>query len=471
MLSDVVGTSVLTFAGVAAQLGWIPMIVFIFVFCGLAMYTSVLLSKVQQMFPGANSLGEAVRLMFGDWYGRLAFILVYGLFAFFGNASYLLVLGEALQGMAYDFSSSEWCLTTATFISCIPLIPFIVTIRYYGNIVVICFINLFLILAVLIIICGDLIHQGRAENVNAPYFGQTLTFGSFFGAMTNVLYSYAGHWMYLELMSEMSVPSDFPKVFYINAPVQLTLYLGVALIGYYYQGDKASGYLPDNIPPGTVHGVASALLFVHVMVAYLLKSIPLARYLHTLIDPASADETSYAAHSKFAACGIGILIAGTLVANAIPFFDTFLGLIGGILSGPIAYVVPIGLFVCGTAMKESDASRRRSNTELEEMSFCESDVTGAELTSSVSDELTPRPTQVESETVSLRNEDGASCLERFDFSAAFKEIGNMELLFMSGITVFIVLIMVVGTYSQLTHLAQMTPPFSCRALQVRNVTV
>ena len=39
-----------------------------------------------------------------------------------------------------------------------------------------------------------------------------LTLLSFSQAMANTMYSYAGHWMYFEIMSEMETPVDFPKV-------------------------------------------------------------------------------------------------------------------------------------------------------------------------------------------------------------------------------------------------------------------
>jgi len=59
-------------------------------------------------------------------------------------------------------------------------------------------------------------------------------------------------------------PEDFPKVFVLNAPLQVALYLVVACTGYYFQGEAARGYLLDNLPPGGLYRAASGLLFVHV---------------------------------------------------------------------------------------------------------------------------------------------------------------------------------------------------------------
>ena len=131
--------------------------------------------------------------------------------------------------------------------------------------------------------------------------------------MANILYAYAGHWMYFEIMAEMAQPLDFPKVlrmgcrphladrvwqvFYINAPLQLSMYMTVAVVGqrsqlcvieradcavagYSILGSTGHHYLPDNLPKGSlVRLLVQLLLFAHISVAYLLKHVALARFL------------------------------------------------------------------------------------------------------------------------------------------------------------------------------------------------
>ena len=71
---------------------------------------------------------------------------------------------------------------------------------------------------------------------------------------------------YFELIAVMRVPEDFPRVFLVNAPLQLALYLFVACTGYYYQGAMAEGYFLDNLPKGELYRLASILLYAHVVV-------------------------------------------------------------------------------------------------------------------------------------------------------------------------------------------------------------
>eukprot|EP00913_Durusdinium_trenchii_P007356 g6915.t1 len=81
-------------------------------------------------------------------------------------------------------------------------------------------------------------YVGRPAQVNTFAFAQQMSFGSVFGAASNVVYSYAGHWLYFELMAEMERPEQFPRVFLINVPIQVSLYLLVACWGYHFAGDK-----------------------------------------------------------------------------------------------------------------------------------------------------------------------------------------------------------------------------------------
>ena len=58
--------------------------------------------------------------------------------------------------------------------------------------------------------------DGRAANVETHLVDPNMTVLNFCQAMANILYAYAGHWMYFEIMAEMAQPVDFPKVFIIN---------------------------------------------------------------------------------------------------------------------------------------------------------------------------------------------------------------------------------------------------------------
>ena len=57
-----------------------------------------------------------------------------------------------------------------------------------------------------------------------------LQFTTVFGAASNLVYAYAGMWMYHEMMAEMEAPADFPKAFAVSGPIMVSLYLLVAFL-------------------------------------------------------------------------------------------------------------------------------------------------------------------------------------------------------------------------------------------------
>lgn len=348
MLSDIVGTSVLTFPSVAARLGWVLTILFIIGLFPVSVYISVLMARTCVRSNACiHSMGSAGHQIFGRRAGQAIYVAVYG-FTLLGNASYLLVVGTSIQGIFYE--NSTFCLYTAVALGCLFLSPIVVSIRRLRESVLLCFVNLLLILAVVFIAIATLSANGRHPCVRTYAFARDLTTSTVFEGATNLVYAYAGQWMYFEIMAEMHTPEDFTKAFTISGPVMLSLYLLVACVGYYYLGEAATGSLVENMPTGPAYAIAQTLLFLHVAIVYVIKSVVLARFCHLQAFPRTADKRTAESYGHAAVFGISMLAFGFCVANAIPFFDDLLGLLGGFLSGPINFLLPI-LFYFGSLLR------------------------------------------------------------------------------------------------------------------------
>ena len=98
MLTDVVGTSVLSFASATAHLGWVPTVLAMTLGGLVAVYTGVLMSRTRLLLGNrGNTMGEiAGRTCGGQHAAKAVTLAVYG-YAVLGQASYLLVLGKAFQ--------------------------------------------------------------------------------------------------------------------------------------------------------------------------------------------------------------------------------------------------------------------------------------------------------------------------------------------------------------------------------------
>merc|ERR1712086_4800 len=362
LLSDVVGSSVLTFSGVTASLGWVMGISSMVVFCYLGYYCAVLMSRARTMIEESTgtspgSMGETSRALLGDRAASWTYLIVYGIFAFLGNASYLLVLGDSLKDI-FLYWDVTLCAMTASCFACLFVLPMAALTRQLRSVSTICFFNLFLILGLLAICLIQIANNGRSATTTTDLVNPNLTLLSFSQAMANTMYSYAGHWMYFEIMSEMETPVDFPKVFYINAPLQLGIYMTVAVTGYHYLGSEGEHYLIDNMEQGsTARVVVQMLLFVHISISFLIKNVALCRFVVDRIDASALARKDTSSRLLFAAVSSAIIALGWVVANAMPVFYDLLGLIGALLCGPISFVFPIGFFVLAKMLWTSETDR------------------------------------------------------------------------------------------------------------------
>ncbi|CAE7357212.1 mtr [Symbiodinium microadriaticum] len=477
MLTDIVGTSVLTFAGVAAQLGWVWTIVFIVTLAPVAVYTALLMSRTASALaklPGGArpaSMGEAARVTLGgDKAASATYFAVYG-FAFLGQSSYILVLGQCLQGV---FFQSQLCLPTATALSCLMCLPIGVSVRHLSDSVALCFLNLFLIVAVLAIVMAKMYLDGRPAEVNTFAFAEGLSFWTVFGAASNVVYSYAGHWLYFELMADMQTPEDFPRVFLINAPLQVFLYLLVACWGYHFAGDKAEGYFLDNLPDGEPYRWASILLFAHVAIAFLVKNVVICRALHERLAPSRVntgfrEPGGVRAQAEFSAIVVFIFTIGCLIANSIPFFSDMLALIGSLLSGPISFLLPIAFWI-GTRRALAVAEQmsvRSGSCELGEMNGEEAQRRATPVTSGQGPELQELPRAVRP----LQAPKQQSAARSPSIPRGIFVLGWSDILPCAAIAAFILVTMGLGTSHTVNeifeNIRKYGRPFDCQARHAR----
>mmetsp|Transcript_101621 Transcript_101621/g.313550 ORF Transcript_101621/g.313550 Transcript_101621/m.313550 type:complete len:500 (+) Transcript_101621:57-1556(+) len=462
LLADIAGTVVLTYAGVARQLGWVLTITFTVLLNPVSIYTATLMTRTRSLLVKSkgvqpSTMGEAGRLTLGgDRAAKAVYGAVYG-FAFLGQSSYLLVLGQALQGVFYEH---DLCLPTAILFSCGLCLPFIMTIRRLSESVWLCFANMLLILAVLGIVMAQMSYNGRPEKVKTFLFAEDLTFITIFGAMTNIVFSYAGHWLYFEIMAEMEEPEHFPRVLYVNAPMQVGLNLLVACWGYYYAGDAAEGFFLDNLPNGVAYRTASALLFAHVLVSFLIKNIVLTRFFHGLVAPSRVstrlrEPGGVRAHGEYVCCALLLLVACYFAANAVPFFMEFLGLMGAVFNGPISFILPM-LFYAMALRKASSPEVSEGGSLADPREASSASVSGKE---------NARPMLGRPPHAAADEAQGGS---RSDSGSTAGTLSLLDKVLFAAVALLIALTLVVGTYSVVTqimaNIEKEGPPFSCKLL-------
>lgn len=473
MLSDIVGTSVLTFNGVAVQLGWVLTVVFILGLFPVSLYTAITMVRTRKMLEESEvlqhgavqspstpllrkgtcklgTMGEVAACAFrSPAVGTFVTTAVYG-YTLLGQASYLLVLGSSIQMTGYMY---EVCMPTAVAIACIILSVPSVVIRQLAESVSLCFFNSLLIVGVIILV---LIQAGLRE---APckdtyLFAPGLSTMTLLGASTNVIYSFAGQWMYFELMDTMSNPQDFPKAFAIAGPFMLTTYLAVALLGYGF--GAGSSDLVGGMDRSIWLQVAAVGLFVHVLIVYVIKSVVLARYIHALWHPEEVESRSLSSYAGHGGACLAMLLFCFLVSNAIPFFSQLLGLIGGLCAGPISFLGPILFYLAARSQQLAITATPRTEGDDEVTTSTYGSADTSSGTEGIDCDVAASPVRV-APTV------GIAALVKALLSLPMWEVS--AILF---ITVFILLTMTIGVADQVKQTIKLWhtlgAPFSCHLL-------
>ncbi|CAE6972029.1 pks1 [Symbiodinium sp. CCMP2456] len=463
MLSDIVGTSVLTLNGVAAKLGWVLTITFIGGLFPVALYSSLLMSRTRgilsRMFGadktvGLGTMGEIAACVFDSQRaGQIVIIIVYGYTAL-GQASYMLVMGRALQMSLYDL---PLCLPAAVLLTIVALVVPIFGVRKLSESVPLAFFNSLLIVAVIVLALY------RAGSTTPPcphtfYFDPGLSGMVVLGAATNVVYSYAGQWMYFELMDTMAAPEDFPKSFSIAGPFMLISYLAVACLGYGF--GSGSGDLIAGMPHGPMLQAAAAMLFIHVLIVYLIKSVVLVHFLHGCWKPNQVDARGLRSYVQHGGLGVLLLLMGFVVSNMVPFFSQLLGIIGGLFAGPIGFLFPITFFLLArgrevlAGREEHESLPMELQASSEEVAMCGGDDDKEESTET-------------SSSASYETElGGGRC--RY-LVIGFNSLPLWERTTIVGTVLFIVATMVFGVADEVFEVIEMWDrlgaPFQCHHLQ------
>jgi len=336
MLSEVVGAGVLTLSQKYAQLGWALATFFIAVMLPLVIYTSHMMVEVKKVFPGIVSLPDAGEYTFGKA-GRIigmTFVMIYLIFTL---GDYLLLVGKSLGGAVYNV---ELCLPAWMAIAFAVILP-LTQLRTLNAAAILCFINLLAILAAIAIVIAELAMEGRAETVQTQVVADNLDFETVMKALSSIFFAYGGQFMFYELMAEMKDYTQFLKSFTLAGPFQVGVYLLVGIVGYYYKGTEASGYFLDNLPFGGMFRAASALIFFHIIVAFLVLGHVLARIIHIFVAPRHVNDLSWRGTLQWFGCTSAVCLVAFIIANAIPFFDSLTSLIGGFTVPVMNLMMPV----------------------------------------------------------------------------------------------------------------------------------
>ncbi|KAJ7211091.1 transmembrane amino acid transporter protein-domain-containing protein [Mycena rebaudengoi] len=241
MIAEIVSNGSLSLPSALAVVGIVPGVILI-VFLGVfALYTAKLLIDFKINHPSVHNMGDAGYIMGGP---ILREILSAGtiIFAIAATGSQLLSGQQALSVLSDNGLCSIYLLLIFAFAALAVALPRTLDRVSWLGLVSVCMIT----------ICGLLAMVGAGVNpvphrtvrVAAP-----ATFFQAFLAVTNPVFSYAGHFMFFILISEMRRPEDAMKAAWCLQGFATTFYTVLAIVMYVYIGDTVASPALFSLPP------------------------------------------------------------------------------------------------------------------------------------------------------------------------------------------------------------------------------
>ncbi|WPH02747.1 Hypothetical protein R9X50_00561500 [Acrodontium crateriforme] len=274
MIAEIVSNGMLSLPSSLAVVGIVPGVIII-VFLGVfATYTSWLLVQFKLRHPQVHTMGDAGFILFGP-IGRE--ILSFGTvcFAIFACGGQLLAGQIALAAL----SDNKLCLMLYTGIFAIPTLLCSLPRTFHG-------LGWFSVASVFSILIAGIVGMAAAgaHPVEGREVDITLSsdFVTAFTSITNPVFSFAGHFMFFVLISEMKQPKDAMKAAYVLQGFATSYYTIFAAVTYAFLGSKVASpsfssldpywqkvaygiALPNFLLAGSLYAhTASKLIFVRI---------------------------------------------------------------------------------------------------------------------------------------------------------------------------------------------------------------
>ena len=183
-------------------------------------------------------MGDAGEILFGAW-GREIFGLGAAGFIVFIMGAHVTAGGKALNVL------TDHATCTLIWGVVIGVVSFVFTLpRTLRATTMLSAISFLSVIAAVVVVMVDLIQQrpgfevidGKMPHKFKKWGDPNATFADAFGAVTTIMFAFAGHVAFFPFMSELENPKDFPKALAFLQICDVSMYIICAAVMYYYGG-------------------------------------------------------------------------------------------------------------------------------------------------------------------------------------------------------------------------------------------
>jgi vesicular inhibitory amino acid transporter len=169
-----------------------------------------------------------------------------------------------------------------------------------------------------------------------------------YSAFSSIVFAFQGQDMFCEMIHDMEDQSQAIQAVTTSYILMGSNYLFMTTMAYGAKGSTVADFLPDALPPGPTKSVVNLLVAFHVIVAYVITSNVVCKVFYSVLfksTPLSHASTkpwseSWTIRTRWLLLTSCLSIFAFIIANLIPAFGAFQGLLGAFCAAPIVFGFP-----------------------------------------------------------------------------------------------------------------------------------
>lgn len=332
MIAETISLGILSLPSVLAAVGIVPGVILIVGLGIIATYTGYVIGQFKLAYPHVHNMADAGEVMAG----RIGRELLGGaqiLFLVFVMGSHILTFSIMMNTITSHGSCTIAFGIAGTVVCFVLTLPR--TLKKVSYMSIASFISI--LSAMMITMVGVGVEHPGGGKVDVTVQSNLYTG---FGAVTNIIFAYAGHVAFFSFISELHTPSTYPKALFLLQSIDTSTYLLVALVTYHYAGAPVASPALGSTTPllrKTAYGAAIPT----IVIAGVIYGQVAAKYVYVRLYRGTERMGTKGWRSGgfgiWALIVAGLWAAAWIVAEAVPVFNDLLALVSALFASWFTY--------------------------------------------------------------------------------------------------------------------------------------
>ncbi|KAA8910700.1 neutral amino acid permease [Sphaerosporella brunnea] len=329
MVAETVSLGILSLPSTLKAVGLVPGVLLLVGLGILATYTGYVIGQFKLRYPQVHTFAEAGGVIAGRW-GHELFATGQLLFLVFIMGAHILSFSIMMNVLTEHATCTIWFTVLGFGISLICTIPRTVKAMTYLS-----YLSTVSVLAA-VFIC--MIGVGIADaDVHLRMVNSGIALYQGFGAVTNIIFAYAGHVAFFTLFSEMKDPREFHKALYTLQITDTLVYTVTAVVIYVYTGDNVRSPALGSASP-LLAKIAYGIALPTIVIAGVINGHVAVKYIFLRIcNRETISSNSWRSWGIWIAILSVLWVIAWVIASAIPVFNNLLGLISALFLSWFTY--------------------------------------------------------------------------------------------------------------------------------------